>query len=1792
MSKGKEIKLLLARAQTLTSDLTEFEHFLAGIDEENLNDSLYAEIEFRLCSISELNKEYKEVYIQLTASSTDETEEVISTSEFFKKFVAVNLRSNALINTKSKPSASTSDFEHSNISLLNSSNSNPNLNVRLPKLCVPIFTGEYVNFTSYYETFTALIHDNQALTDVERFMYLRDSLQGPANQLISNIQPTGENYKIAFALLCERFNNPKLILNSHVSGIFDLKAITKDNAVEMRNLYDDLNKHLRALDNITTPFEDRAIFISHILMSKFDATTSREFSKFKPKQIPTLAEINEFLKTRCQILEEIEANKSSISNQGSASSKINSHKNSYPKNNNSTRSNSQYKQSFVLTNNKIFCSNCKANHSVNHCPSFLALPTRQRIDRANELKICRNCLYHSNQNTCHSRYSCQICGRKHHTLLHLDRFQSNGNNNTKEQGNNQLTAGQLSINQTTPENSSVESAATSAQSTFSCFHVNSQQVILPTAVVQVRGNNKKWYKARILLDSGSHIHLITEAMASKLELSRNAINTKILGINSSTSNSNSIVKINISSLCNNYRASLSCVTIQKIAENLPLNSFSKNTLNIPANIRLADENFNTSSAVDILIGASLFYSLLSVGQISLGQNRPILQKTVFGWIVSGDYAAKNTTRYQTIASSNLLLNDNHSLEKSVEKFWLMENVYPKHENSKLSAEERFCEQHFLETVSQDHNGRFTVSIPFNTKLNTLGESRDQAIDRFLRLEKTLGKNTELYSEYKKFMSEYLSLGHMKLVKPGKTEDGNIIERNVVNTINSKVTLSKIPEYFLPHHAVLKSSSLTTKLRVVFDGSAKTTTGISINDTQIAGPVVQNDLFSILLRFRQHVIALTGDIEKMYRQVQIDPKLRKFQQIFWRDNPDMPIKTYQLQTITYGTVSASYVATKCLQYLADLNSKNFLCSSLIIKNDFYMDDLLTGGDTIEEVLKIKGEVTSILAGAGLPIRKFLSNNSEILSSHPNSSSSYFTVPLGERENAKALGISWNALSDVIQYNMTDKLASTRNTKRTILSGVAQLFDPLGLLAPIIVKGKLIIQKLWQLNISWDESIPENLNSEWIDFKNQLVILSQLKIPRCVKLPNSTNIELHGFSDSSSVAFGACIYLRCRDASSNISVRLLCSKSRVSPLHGATIPRLELCAALLLAQLVQKVRESLTITFDNIYLWSDSTIVLHWINSTPNKYKTFVANRIASIQELSNKNEWFHVRTKDNPADLVSRGTAVRELIDNPIWFSGPKYLSLSRDQWPNQIIQSATLPVAEYRADTAMNFANIITHNIFDKFSNFTKLQRVVAWIIRFAKNSKINKSLRESGSLKSLELQDSLNILVKLCQSESFAPEIKMLSAKQTLKTSSNILSLNPFLDKNNIIRVGGRIKNSDYSFDKKFPVLLPKNHALTKLIFKQFHEKLLHCGAQQLLACIRENYWPVSGRNSAKSTVHNCVNCFKANPKSYHPLMGNLPSKRLQASMPVFHNVGIDYAGPVLIKDRKTRNAKLIKSYICLFVCLVTRAVHIELVTDLTTSAFIAVLKRFISRRGLPATISSDNAKNFVGAANQLRDLYKFLNCSETKGEINDFLANQNIKWEFIIPRAPHQGGIWEGGIKSVKSHMKRVLGNTSLNYEDFITLLAQIEATLNSRPLSPLSTDPSDLTPLTPGHFIIGKPLCALPEPNYIDTSQNRLTRYQHIQRLMQTFWKRWSLEVIPELQRRTKWFRHLPTLLQPDAVVLIQEDNLPPLQWSLGRVAEVHSSQDHIPRSATVLTPNGKLIKRSVHKLCVLPGVLQCE
>ncbi|XP_055714311.1 uncharacterized protein LOC129808557 [Phlebotomus papatasi] len=486
------------------------------------------------------------------------------------------------------------------------------------------------------------------------------------------------------------------------------------------------------------------------------------------------------------------------------------------------------------------------------------------------------------------------------------------------------------------------------------------------------------------------------------------------------------------------------------------------------------------------------------------------------------------------------------------------------------------------------------------------------------------------------------------------------------------------------------------------------------------------------------------------------------------------------------------------------------------------------------------------------------------------------------------------------------------------------------------------------------------------------------------------------------------------------------------------------------------------------------------------------------------------------------------------------------------------------------------------------MQRVLAWCLRAvaffkARTGRITRSATHSlprGSLTTEELQKSETFLIRWEQSEHFQPIITAVQ-RGTLDRHPKykfIRRLRPFLDDDGVLRVGGRLENSSEPYDAQHPKILPKG-ILAEVIARHFHVTLLHAGPQLLLASIRQIYWPMGGRGLTRKVVRMCIPCFRAKPPIQEQLMANLPEHRVTCLRP-FQPTGTDFAGPLLLKSGQ-RKVSARKSYIAVMVCLSTKAIHLELVSSLSTEAYIATLRRFVARRGIPAFMYSDNGTTFVGTDNELKKLLKSTQFNE---DVGNFMSSMEIKWCFQPPKAPHHGGLWEAVVKSCKYHLKRVVGLTPLNFEEMSTVLAQIEAILNSRPLVQLSTDAADPTSLTPGHFLTGSALNQLPDPNLQDLSISRLDRWQLCQKLQKDFARRWKQEYLCSLQARTKWSKESVNLKKED-VVLFLDDQLPSTLWPLGIVTDTFPGQDGKIRVITVKTSRGQY-RRPITKVVKLP------
>ncbi|RZK36074.1 MAG: hypothetical protein EOO61_10965, partial [Hymenobacter sp.] len=615
-----------------------------------------------------------------------------------------------------------------------------------------------------------------------------------------------------------------------------------------------------------------------------------------------------------------------------------------------------------------------------------------------------------------------------------------------------------------------------------------------------------------------------------------------------------------------------------------------------------------------------FYARVIEGGVRKMKGAPTAQKTSFGWIVFGGYS--DALCHASVVNTAQAGITNDQLLHMMTNFFEYDKVPKK---SYCTQEEHLCEQIFTNHITTDITGRYIARMPLQPNAPAVIDTYQLAYGRLMQMEKRFNRDPLLKENYTKFMREYIELGHMVLVPAEEERSATAV--------------------YIPHHA-----AGTSKFRTVFDGSCKRIDGVSINDIQLNGEKVQPELTTTLMRFRMNKIALTADIAKMYRQILIAEDQQDLQRILWRESPSDPIREYRLVTQTYGMKSAAYVCIKCLDHCANEFTDEFPDAAKAVKESFYVDDMLGGADSVESAKKLYDDLTTMLGRRKLELAKWSTNDPEVLEYIKNDGA--ILVELNKEETNAVVGMHWSPSADAFVYKIKNPIRSEKPTKRSIASDIARLFDPCGYLGCIVVNAKVLIQKLWRSKIDWDEEVTGELLNEWLEICNQLPKIEEIRIPRWIGTTKRSQKQLHGFADASCYAYGCEFYLRQEDESGNVNVHLIYAKSRVAPTKGSTIPKLELSACHLMAQLVENIRIAHDINANECILWSDSMITLHWIKKSPVKLDVFVGGRVGEIQELTKEMEWRHVETKCNPGDIISRGINAGELVHNQLWWHGP------------------------------------------------------------------------------------------------------------------------------------------------------------------------------------------------------------------------------------------------------------------------------------------------------------------------------------------------------------------------------------------------------------------------------------------------------------------------------------------------------------------------------------------------------------
>lgn len=1390
------------------------------------------------------------------------------------------------------------------------------------------------------------------------------------------------------------------------------------------------------------------------------------------------------------------------------------------------------------------CGACSGNcSSISSCATFLKKAPKDRYTWVKSNQYCVRCLERSPHTEKCAPERCTNCRGRHHTLLHFGEVKP---------------AEKLS-----PEVTACQEVKSSLNVTRKPF--NDKMQILGTALIQVQARKGDWIPARALIDSGSMTHFVTKRLAAKLHLKLSKASAPVIGLFGGLEIRESC-NVNFRSTTSGYTDKLEALILPEFSHLHPSSRLDSEKLKIPKNLPLADPTFDTPQRVDAIIGVGLAYKLMMIGQIQLS-DAVIMQKTQLGWILAGEVSASqksSTSKFSLLTGIDVHERDDN-LEKLLRRFWELD-IIPS-PSQKWSTSEQFCEDHFVTNTTRDAAGKFIVRLPLYKDPESLGDSHAQARSRLAAMERKLEKDTELSHMYKEFLREYEELGHMS-----KVSEPNL------KSIN-----------YLPHHGVLKLDSTSTKCRVVFDASAPTSTGVALNDLMPHGPTIQPLLFTILLRFRFHKVALCGDISKMYRQIWVHPDDRHHQCILWRREGDNHLTTFALNTVTYGTSSAPFLAIRAVNELAMKSTTHPAASSALL-NDTYVDNTLTGARTPVGALSIYNQANELLATGGFEMRKWYSNSTEVMDAIPHDRHDKL-MNIGDDDIIKTLGLRWNPDPDHFVFMIERAADSTKWTKRKLMSHIAKIFDPLGFLEPVVVKLKIFMQLLWSKGLNWDESLPQDLHTVWLRVLRSLPLLEDFRVPRYVFYDEDkvTDVQLHCYADASAQAYGTVFYVRCTLEGGQIVVRNLCSKSKVAPVKKISLPRLELCGAGLLAELLTAVWPTLVNRVSRVECRLDAQVALTWVTHSPHRYSDFIASRVTKIQEATVGCTWLHIPGVINPADILSRGASPTTFLQYKPWLTGPEYLYRPESQWtvdePDEVDEGDDR--LEMRQVTFTYYAHVESDLLRDyKYhGSLIRVQKTFAYIAKMINAMKRTDTVSDGQQLRSEDLERGLQLAVRIVQAQNFYAEYHALKMNHAISKRSPLLKLSPFMDDKGLIRVGGRLSYApDLTFDERHPLLLPKNHPFTNTVFFHHHWKHLHAGPQTLLAIIRRKFWPIGGRAIANRIYRNCMVCARQAKRVFQQVMGDLPVERVQPFLRCFENVGVDLCGPFWLKA-SGRGSQKQKAYIMVLICFSTRAVQLQPVYGEDTNSVLNSLIRFICRVGRPQQIWSDNATNFKGVSNVFK--------SVDWGQIDEWCRNEHrINWRFIPARTPHFGGLWEASVKLAKKHLTKVVKNVTLHHDSFVTLLAMVEAVLNSRPITPLAVNPADGQPLTPAHFLVGAPLIALPDPVIQDLPRNQrslVRSWQHLSEIKRHWLQRWQTEVRQHLQSREKW--HSGSLnIRRDKLVMMVDRDKAPHAWMTARISKLLPGRDGRVRTVEVTTvaPDGtkRLYNRGISELVPLP------
>ena len=1470
--------------------------------------------------------------------------------------------------------------------------------LNVPRLEIDKFSGDPMRYQTFMNAFDDLVdsHISEGRVKLTRLLQYTD---GPAKLAIQNCAlVSGEKgYRRAREILKRRFGNAHLVSQKIINELRHGKSVHK--SYELQKLADELSVAYTVLEDIDKLHEiDTQISIIDI------AQRCPQFvhDKWRNKAIkhvrthdcyPTFFDFVEFI----ELIAVAECDP--VYGKGNNSKPANVRGVNYStvtatvRNSGDTGTNSSAINSVNFKSVPSVYVVCGGNHRPFVYDKFKSMGPKVRREFVVRNKLCFNCLLPCHRaNECRKPSVCSIpgCGQKHTRFIHIDPPQPGASGPAHNVGNAQNVAAQSQ-----PSEAGNGSSVSQVLVGNVCADELNANVFMPMVEVTVNGTLTTY----ALLDSGSTNSFITKSLAEKLNLPGRPVNYHMSTLSDDKRIHSKLVSLSLSSQENGTSVSVDNVVVtDKIPARCP-----GEVVDVSKYPHLSGLSLVTGVKAELIIGNDnpQITMPLEVRCNRKSSKDPYAVRTLFSWTLNGPMPDGVSSR--SVYSHHVSV----SLENQVENLWRMD---ADDDVTSYSVEDGKVLELWNKEITHD-NGHYSLPIPWRDGNPSLPDNRFLAKWRLNSLVNKLDRTN---------MRERYSQEINKLVEQGYAEP---VPDDEINLRDGSV-------WYLPHHHVLNDSK-PDKVCVVFYCAAKHS-DISLNNQCLQGPDLNNKLIAVLLRFRQFRYAIMADVQSMYLQVQIPLKDRNALRFMWVDG-DL-VRHFRMTSHLFGGVWCASSATFALRRtVQDCEVSDITCNT--VNHAFYVDDLLKSVHSRSDALEVIHGTRRALGHGGFLLTKFVVNDSHLLQEIGLNERAKEVMEITPDALSRALGIRWDVSHDAFFYvcDYADISHASNVTRRQILSQVSSMYDPLGLIAPVVIRGRMIFQETSRLKLDWDESVPDWLRRMWVDWLCSLQFLGSLRFPKCVipeEFAENGVHELHHFCDGSQSGYGACSYVRSVNAAGHVHVALVASKGRLAPLKQMTIPRLELAAAVLAVRLDVLLRRELEVPLLSSTFWSDSEIVLSYIKNEGKRYKTFVANRVSEIRQSSSPNQWHHVKGQDNPADVLSRGCLVSELSES--WYHGPEFAGTFKCDWPQQVHADVSVSeddeeirpgVTLITAVSDVESDEVATHPVdvlLAHCSSYYRMKKAMCWWLRVKDH--LRGRMVRAGPIVVSEMKAAEVMILGHVQASVYPEEVKRLREGLQVLKSSPLLKLSPGF-KDGLIVVGGRIGHGMIPTTWLFPVILPRDHRLSQLIVQEYHGQC-HLGTEWLLSKIRTRFWITKARSLIKKVKRQCVICKKLYAFPMVQKMADLPPERCLPFVRPFSVVGVDIFGPFYVRQGRAQ----VKRYGCVFTCFNIRAIHLEKLNGMDTDTFINAFVRFASRRGYPQKVWCDNGTNLVGARSELKKCLQEVD----KDRVIQMARRHEVEWVFNPSHASHHGGVWERMIRTVRRILVALLNANSRMTDD----------------------------------------------------------------------------------------------------------------------------------------------------------------